>query len=82
MCCGGRVPHVMIKGPQRCLFAILLCLAVANPAARATTPGEIPIGGTLRDATLQGLNGPSRRLTKDDYFGSGTAKSLNGSRGF
>ena len=43
--------------------ALLLCLAVANGAATlADTPGEVPIGGTLRDATLQGLNGPSRKL--------------------
>ena len=44
--------------------ALLLCLAIANAAAAfANTPGEVPIGGTLRDATLQGLNGPSRRLS-------------------
>ncbi|MGO9512269.1 MAG: TlpA family protein disulfide reductase [Steroidobacteraceae bacterium] len=44
--------------------ALLLCLAIANAAlAFANTPGEVPIGGTLREATLQGLNGPSRRLS-------------------
>jgi thiol-disulfide isomerase/thioredoxin len=42
--------------------ALLLCLAVANSATLADTPGEVPIGGTLRDATLQGLNGPSRKV--------------------
>jgi thiol-disulfide isomerase/thioredoxin len=40
----------------------LLCLAVANPAALANTPSEVPVGGMLRDATLKGLNGPPRRL--------------------
>jgi thiol-disulfide isomerase/thioredoxin len=48
---------------KRCACAVLLCLAVANPAASANIPGEVPIGGTLRDATLQGLNGPSRKLS-------------------
>jgi thiol-disulfide isomerase/thioredoxin len=43
----------------------LLCLglAVAWPAG-AGTPGEVPIGGVLREATLQGLNGPPRRLSE------------------
>jgi thiol-disulfide isomerase/thioredoxin len=49
---------------QRSLCAFLLCLAAANPGAIATTPGEVPVGGTLRDATLQGLNGPPRRLSE------------------
>jgi thiol-disulfide isomerase/thioredoxin len=30
----------------------------------AGTPGEVPIGGVLREANLQGLNGPSRRLSE------------------
>src|SRR5271165_7693542 len=42
---------------------LLLCLLVCTQAAFPTTPGEVPIGGTLRDITLQGLNGPSRRLS-------------------
>src|ERR1700731_2810258 len=47
---------------KRCAYAFLLCLAVSNPAI-ANTSGEVPTGGTLRDATLQGLNGPSRKLS-------------------
>jgi thiol-disulfide isomerase/thioredoxin len=44
--------------------ALLLCFAIASAAAAfANTPGEVPVGGTLHDATLQGLNGPSRRLS-------------------
>ena len=35
---------------------------LAIPAAFANTPDEIPIGGTLRDAILRGLNGPPRNL--------------------
>jgi thiol-disulfide isomerase/thioredoxin len=41
----------------------LLCLAVANPAVLANTPEGVPIGGMLREATLKGLNGPSRNLS-------------------
>jgi len=48
---------------DRRLWALLLCLAVANPAAIANTSVEVPIGGILRDATLQGLNGRSQRLS-------------------
>jgi thiol-disulfide isomerase/thioredoxin len=44
------------------LFALLLCLSCACPSA-ARTPGEVEIGGTLRDAPMQGLNGPSRNLS-------------------
>ncbi|MGO9423980.1 MAG: TlpA family protein disulfide reductase, partial [Steroidobacteraceae bacterium] len=41
---------------------VLLCLAAANAPVRGDTPGEVPVGGTLRDETLQGLNGPPRNL--------------------
>lgn len=41
---------------------LLLCFAVASAATWAGTSKEVPIGGTLRDATLQGLNGPSQEL--------------------
>jgi len=44
-----------------CLSALLLWLAPAQSSA-ANTPGEVPVGGTLRGAMLLGLNGPSRRL--------------------
>jgi thiol-disulfide isomerase/thioredoxin len=47
----------------------LLYLAVAPgplawPLACAATPGEVPIGGVLHDANLDGLNGASRRLSE------------------
>lgn len=45
------------------LSAILLCLAVANSAVSANAIREVAIGGTLPDATLQGLNGPSQKLS-------------------
>ena len=44
------------------LPSLMLCLGLAMPAARAADPATIPIGGTLREATLHGLNGPSRAL--------------------
>jgi len=34
----------------------------------AATPGEIPVGGMLRDAPMQGLSGPSRLLS--DFRGT------------
>src|SRR5271169_4762066 len=43
--------------------AVFLCLAAAPIEAFASTPGELPIGGTLPEATLRGLNGPSRSLS-------------------
>ena len=45
------------------LPALLLCLAISNSAAIAGASLEVPIGETLRDATLQGLNGPSQKLS-------------------
>ena len=44
--------------------ALLLWLAVATTVALAKTPGEVEVGETLRDATLLGLNGPSRKLSE------------------
>ena len=46
----------------------VLALAGAGALLLAGTAGasqdEVPIGGLLRDAPLQGLNGPSRRLSQ------------------
>jgi thiol-disulfide isomerase/thioredoxin len=44
--------------------ALLLWLAAVTSVALAKTPGEVEIGETLRDATMTGLNGPSRRLSE------------------
>jgi thiol-disulfide isomerase/thioredoxin len=41
------------------MFASLLAAA----AGRATTPGEVQIGDSLREATLEGLNGASSKLS-------------------
>ena len=49
------------KRSQQYPPALLLCFTLACTSA-ANTPAQVPIGGTLRDITLQGLNGPTRRL--------------------
>ena len=45
------------------LCALVLCLLELTSAS-AKTPGEIQVGGTLREATMQGLNGPARKLSE------------------
>jgi thiol-disulfide isomerase/thioredoxin len=54
----------MIESLKRSLRlgALSLCLVAASREAFANAPGEVPIGGTLPEATLRGLNGPSRPL--------------------
>jgi thiol-disulfide isomerase/thioredoxin len=47
---------------ERFLCALVLYFALANLSG-ANTPGEVPVGASLRDATLQGLNGPARHLS-------------------
>jgi thiol-disulfide isomerase/thioredoxin len=46
------------------ISALLLFLIGAMPDADAKTPGEVAIGETIPEATLQGLNGPSRKLSE------------------
>lgn len=46
------------------LGLILLGLVGSATPALAATPGEVEIGGTLREATMQGLAGPSRKLSE------------------
>lgn len=43
--------------------AVLWLSLTVLPPVGAATPGEVPIGGVLHNATLQGLNGPSRALS-------------------
>lgn len=42
---------------------LLLCHLGIAPCAHAQTPGEVAIGGTLQEATLQGLFGPQQKLS-------------------
>lgn len=51
-------PHAFARRP---LIVAWLALAVALPAA-AATPGEVEVGQLLREAQMQGLNGPSAKL--------------------
>ena len=43
---------------------ILICLTYSIPDAFAKTPGEVEVGGFLREAQLEGLSGPSSKLSK------------------
>lgn len=43
---------------------LVLCLLGAAAEAAGKTPGELQIGDSLRDATLQGLNGSPRKLSE------------------
>jgi thiol-disulfide isomerase/thioredoxin len=45
-------------------FALLFCIVGTIPLASAKTPGEVETGQTLREAMLQGLNGPGRKLSE------------------
>jgi len=42
------------------LYALLLCLTTS---AFAATPGEVDVGGTLRDVHMRGLLGPAGKLS-------------------
>jgi thiol-disulfide isomerase/thioredoxin len=43
----------------------LLLLAISTAGGVGAQPAEaVPIGGTLRDATMRGLNGPPRKLSE------------------
>ncbi|MFZ4478301.1 MAG: TlpA disulfide reductase family protein [Rhodoferax sp.] len=46
------------------LSLLLFCLVSTSALALAKTPGEVEVGGTLREATMQGLSGPSRKLSE------------------
>jgi thiol-disulfide isomerase/thioredoxin len=53
---------------MRTFFALLLLgLVWTTTLALAKTPGEVEVGGILRDAPMQGLSGASRLLS--DYRG-------------
>ena len=46
------------------LSLLLFCFLATSSLAAAKTPGEVEIGATLREATLQGLSGRSRKLSE------------------
>ena len=51
-------------GGMKIIFSwVLLCLAATTFPAFAKTPGEVEVGGLLREAQMQGLSGPSKKLS-------------------
>jgi thiol-disulfide isomerase/thioredoxin len=52
---------------KKFVFLLLLLLAAQGNPAFAKTPGEVEVGGFLREAQMQGLFGPARKLS--DYRG-------------
>jgi thiol-disulfide isomerase/thioredoxin len=49
----------------KAIVSVLLLYTVGLlPQADAQAPGELRIGETVREATLQGLNGPARKLSE------------------
>jgi thiol-disulfide isomerase/thioredoxin len=52
---------------MRAFLLFCFVLFALPPVASANTPGEIEVGGYLREATLQGLSGQSKRFS--DYKG-------------
>ena len=48
---------------KKLLLLTMIWLAAAASPAWAKTPGEVEIGATLREASMQGLNGPARNLS-------------------
>jgi thiol-disulfide isomerase/thioredoxin len=46
------------------LTLVLFLLVTTTDMALAKTPGEVDVGATLREATMQGLSGPSRKLSE------------------
>jgi thiol-disulfide isomerase/thioredoxin len=59
----GCAVSFLPQGLVSIVLAFGLGLAGLIPFATAKTPGEVEIGEIIRDATMQGLNGPSRKLT-------------------
>jgi thiol-disulfide isomerase/thioredoxin len=52
---------------MRYLLTLLLIVLVGVPASGGATPGEVPIGDSLRETPMQGLTGESVLLS--DYLG-------------
>lgn len=52
-----------LAGMKRLFSLILICLAGISSLAFAKTPGEVEVGSFLREAQMQGLSGPSRKLS-------------------
>jgi thiol-disulfide isomerase/thioredoxin len=65
-CVGATVSAARWQERRRwwCAGALTVALWAAGAGARAApAPGEVNVGETLREATLRGLNGPTRSLS-------------------
>jgi thiol-disulfide isomerase/thioredoxin len=49
---------------MKVIFSLLLAALLAAAAPAGATPGEVETGAILREATMQGLSGPSRKLSE------------------
>ncbi|HSQ72942.1 MAG TPA: TlpA disulfide reductase family protein [Rubrivivax sp.] len=49
---------------RRAAGVLGLAVLLVSVPVRAGTPGEVAVGQALRDATMQGLNGPPRKLSE------------------
>lgn len=52
---------------MKVIFLIFFCAAALSTTAFAGTPGEVEIGGSLREAALQGFSGNTKKFS--DYRG-------------
>lgn len=52
---------------KKIIFLILVWMSATSATAFADTPGEVPIGGYLREATLHGFHGETKKFA--DYRG-------------
>jgi thiol-disulfide isomerase/thioredoxin len=60
-CGSARLLALLLAMWRLIVIAVLL---IRSLAVAADTPGEVPVGETLRNATMQGLNSPARNLAE------------------
>ena len=57
--------RTLLTSTMKTIFCLILAwLTATTNLAVAKTPGEVAVGGTLREATMQGLSGASRNLSE------------------
>ncbi len=49
---------------MKAIFLLLFWMSAVSAAAQAATPGEVEVGGTLREAPLYGFAGDYRKLSE------------------
>lgn len=58
-----KIPGRFVLRLKLAWLVLLACVSLATLPVNAATPGEVPVGSVLREATLRGLNGPDRKLS-------------------